>query len=50
MGALAAQPHYQKYAVRVARSRIDGFGVFADEPLPPRMKIGEIRGESVSVS
>jgi SET domain-containing protein len=50
MGSLADRPHYQKFAVRVARSAIDGFGVFADEPVPPRLKIGEIRGESITVS
>lgn len=50
MSALAGQPHYQKFAVRVARSRIDGFGVFADEAIPPRLKIGEIRGESITVA
>ena len=48
--ALAEHPPYQKFAVRVARSRIDGFGVFAAEPVPPRLKIGEIRGESVSIA
>ena len=46
---LAEHPHYQKYAVRVARSRIDGFGVFAAEPIPSRLKIGEIRGESITI-
>jgi SET domain-containing protein len=50
MGALAERPPYQKFAVRVARSRIDGFGVFAEEPIPPRLKIGEIRGEAISVA
>ena len=50
MSALAVRPHYQKFAVRVARSRIDGFGVFAAEPIPQRRKIGEIRGESISVA
>ena len=49
MGILADHPPYQKYAVRVARSRIDGYGVFAAEAIPPRLKIGEIRGESISV-
>ena len=44
------RPAYQKYAVRVARSPIDGTGVFAAEPIPARRKIGEIRGESISVS
>jgi SET domain-containing protein len=36
--------------VRVARSRIDGFGVFAAEAIPPRLKIGEIRGESITIA
>ncbi len=45
----AQRPGPQKYAVRVAASPIDGQGAFADEPIPARRKIGEIRGESVSV-
>jgi SET domain-containing protein len=47
---LAEHPPYQKFSVRVARSRIDGFGVFASEPIPPRLKIGEIRGESITIA
>jgi uncharacterized protein len=43
------RPPYQKYAVTVAASAIDGQGVFADEPITARKKIGEIRGESISV-
>jgi uncharacterized protein len=43
------RPPYQKYAVTVAPSAIDGQGVFADEPIAARKKIGEIRGESISV-
>ena len=39
----------QKFAVQVGISRIDGQGAFAAEPIPARRKIGEIRGESVSV-
>ncbi|HSN31344.1 MAG TPA: SET domain-containing protein [Ideonella sp.] len=50
MGALAEHPPYQKYAVRVARSRIDGYGVFAAEPIPRARKIGEIRGEPISIA
>ena len=50
MSALAIRPPYQKFDVRVARSPIDGHGVFAAEPIPPRLKIGEIRGESITVS
>ena len=39
----------QKFAVDVAPSRIDGQGAFAAEAIPARRKIGEIRGESISV-
>jgi hypothetical protein len=39
----------QKYAVDVKPSAIDGHGAFAAEPIPARRKIGEIRGESLSV-
>jgi uncharacterized protein len=44
------RPAYQKFAVDVAASRIDGQGAFAAEPIPPQRKIGEIRGESISVA
>ena len=44
------RPNYQKFAVDVARSRIDGHGVYAAEAIPRRLKIGEIRGQSVSVA
>ena len=30
-------------------SRIDGRGAFAAEPVPARRKIGEVRGEAISV-
>ena len=43
------QPSYQKYEVQVRPSAIDGLGAFASEPIPARRKIGEIRGESISV-
>jgi SET domain-containing protein len=43
------RPAYQKFAVAVRPSAIDGQGAFADETIPPRRKIGEIRGESISV-
>lgn len=42
-------PAYQKFAVAVRPSAIDGLGAFALEPIPARRKIGEIRGESISV-
>jgi hypothetical protein len=38
-----------KYALDVGTSTIDGYGVFAGEPIPARRKIGEIRGEPLSV-
>ena len=44
------RPAYQKFAVVVQPSAIDGQGVFAAEPIPGRRKIGEIRGESISVA
>ena len=47
--ASAPRPAYQKFAVSVGLSRIDGQGSFAAEAIPPRRKIGEIRGESISV-
>lgn len=39
----------QKFRVDVQPSRIDGQGAFAAEPIPGRRKIGEIRGEPISV-
>ena len=39
----------QKFAVLVRPSRIDGQGAFAAELIPARRKIGEIRGEAISV-
>ena len=39
----------QKFAVDVKPSRIDGQGAFAAEPVPARRKIGEVRGEAISV-
>ncbi|CAD5369749.1 SET domain-containing protein [Rubrivivax sp. A210] len=45
-----ARPAYQKFAVAVRASAIDGQGAFAAEAIPQRLKIGEIRGESISVA
>jgi len=50
MTAPAPRPAYQKYEVAVHKSGIDGFGAFAAEPIPAHRKIGEIRGESISVA
>jgi uncharacterized protein len=46
----ASRPAYQKFAVNVQPSAIDGMGAFAAEAIPARLKIGEIRGESISVA
>jgi SET domain-containing protein len=40
----------ERFALHAAPSAIDGMGVFADEAIPPRAKIGEIRGEAISVA
>ena len=50
MSELAPRPAYQKFAVTVAPSRIDGQGAFAAEAIPGKRKIGEIRGETISVA
>ena len=44
------RPAYQKFEVAVHKSGIDGFGAFAAEPIPAHRKIGEIRGEAISVA
>jgi uncharacterized protein len=49
MTPLVEHRAYQKYAVDVRESAIDGHGVFAAEGIPARAKIGEIRGEAISV-
>lgn len=43
------RPAWQKFELATGPSAIDGQGVFAAEPIPRRRKIGEIRGESLSV-
>ncbi len=48
--AATGRPAYQKYDVVARKSGIDGFGAFAAEPIPAHRKIGEIRGESISVA
>ncbi len=50
MMALLPRRAYQKYAVEVTPSAIDGLGAFAAEPIRQRLKIGEIRGDSISVA
>jgi SET domain-containing protein len=49
MTPVVTRPAYQKFAVDVKASAIDGHGAFAAVAIPPRLKIGEIRGESISV-
>ena len=48
--SLPPRPAYQKYAVDVRASAIDGQGAFAAEPIAGKRKIGEIRGESITVA
>ena len=48
--AASTRPAYQKFEVAARSSAIDGIGAFAAEAIPARLKIGEIRGESISVS
>ena len=40
----------ERFALHAAPSAIEGTGAFADEPIPQRAKIGEIRGEAISVN
>ena len=47
--AARGRPGPQKFTLRVGPSRIDGQGAFAAEAIPARRKIGEIRGEAISV-
>src|ERR1700704_988851 len=42
-------PNYQKFDVLVKPSAIDGLGAFAAQAIRRRLKIGEIRGESLGV-
>jgi uncharacterized protein len=49
MTPLVERRAYQKYGVDVKPSMLDGHGVFAAEGIPALVKIGEIRGEAISV-
>jgi uncharacterized protein len=49
IGVDVGRPAYQRFDVTVAPSTIDGHGVFAAQPIPAQRKIGEIRGEAISV-
>ena len=51
MATVARKPRSdpQKFRVDVRPSAIDGQGAFAAEPIPAGRKIGEIRGESISL-
>lgn len=46
---MATPANPQKFQVYNQPSAIDGTGAFAGEPIPAYKKIGEIRGESISV-
>ena len=46
-GAICAQ--FAAYALEVRRSRIQGFGVYAAESIPPRRKVIEYYGERINL-
>jgi SET domain-containing protein len=46
---MTPRPAYQKFALDLRPSAIDGLGVFAAEAIGAARKIGEIRGEAISV-
>ncbi len=41
-------PRYACFHLRIARSRIHRWGVYAAEPIPPRRKVIEYTGERIS--
>jgi SET domain-containing protein len=43
-------PGTQNFCIAKRKSRIDRFGVFAEEPIPRRRKIGHLAGDVVSVA
>ncbi|WP_238139696.1 SET domain-containing protein [Roseateles aquatilis] len=48
--ALAYDAATQFVAVALKRSRIDGYGVFAGETIPPGTKLGLLTGASITVA
>ena len=48
--SFATSNSHQNTAVRVKRSRIDGYGVFADEAVLIGAKLGALTGEAISVA
>lgn len=48
--SFATSSAHQLVAVTVRRSRIDGFGVFAAEPVAVAAKLGELTGEAITVA
>lgn len=49
MGFRTSSAHLS-VAVAVRRSRIDGYGVFADESIPAGARIGALTGEAITVA
>jgi len=45
---VVVRPRGAPFLLRIARSRIDRFGVFADEDIPPRRKVIEYTGERIT--
>lgn len=50
MSLLNSDHHIGSYIVKIAPSPIHGRGVFADEKIPARRKIGEMTGAIITVS
>jgi SET domain-containing protein len=48
--ALRFDPRHTDVAVALRRSRIDGYGVFAQQPIPAGQRLGQLTGESITVA
>ncbi|MBB3192955.1 SET domain-containing protein [Roseateles terrae] len=48
--ALRFDPRHTDVAVALRRSRIDGYGVFAQQPIRAGQRLGQLTGESITVA
>jgi uncharacterized protein len=48
--ALRFDPRHTEVAVALRRSRIDGYGVFAQQPIAAGQRLGQLTGESITVA
>ena len=44
----AIDPRYARFRLRIGQSAIHRWGVYAEEPIPPRRKVIEYTGERIS--